>query len=68
MKVILNPVQIHVLRRCAGVLRVWETGHDRSELLIHVEVLVELGMVKFDDARGYETTPAGEHWLVKFDG
>jgi hypothetical protein len=68
MKVSLTPVQLLILRRCSGGLRVWEAGADLKPLLSELATLCRLELVSFDVGRGYETTSAGEAWLNKFDG
>jgi hypothetical protein len=68
MNVPLTPVQLLVLRRCSGGLRVWEVGADLKTLMVELTALCLLRLVSFDEGRGYQTTSAGEAWLDSFEG
>lgn len=65
MKIRLNSTQAGVLRRCRGGLRVWEIGAERAALWAELADLCRLGLVRFDETSGYETTPAGDAWLAE---
>lgn len=63
----LNPSQLTLLRRCSGGLRVWETGAAFVALRAELDALCRLELVRFEEGRGFETSAAGEAWLVQFD-
>ena len=67
MRPSLTPVQCTLLRRCSGGLRVWEVGSALQALRAQLDILKQLDLVVFDEATGFETTAAGEAWLLKFD-
>ena len=67
MNPFLTREQLLVLRRCSGGLRVWEVGSDLQALLAELDILRRHKLVSFDERLGYEATPAGEAWLMRFD-
>ncbi len=67
MQPTLNPAQLTILRRCSGGLRVWETGPALAVLLAELDTLRQLRLVNYEEGRGFETSAAGEAWLIEFD-
>ncbi len=61
---ILTTTQHNLLRRCDGGLRLWEVGIEQQALLAELRVLSQLGLVTFDEARGFELSVDGESWLI----
>jgi hypothetical protein len=63
----LTPVQLNLLRRCTERLRVWEIGAALTALLAELSTLQQLDLVAFDEAHGWQLTPAGAACLHKLD-
>jgi hypothetical protein len=63
----LTAAQLGILRRSRSGLRVWEEGGALAALQAELRTLLDLGLVTYDEAFGYQIAPQGESCLRRLD-